>query len=393
MFFPVKRITYRKWIVPFGTFSTSKSLVKPSIVMIPFCWTWSHPGNGRQKTSKSPQKQLNSLNAGWFCVWSGLHCYRFPLLKQLQEAPNTFSPWQNSTQFSPTCALRNMLHMNVLQHVKLWQSLVLGANLTWFNCDDDAWSVKVLRKQWWKTKILAKIRVGFSPFLASKQIRTCNKQKEDSTACSMPKPGDSFSFFTVLRCFFVSSRLVEREQFLRPRDPSNSWTAFSTWIVNGSVWRSSAYGAVLNFLGKPSAKDRAWLLFLPLLWRGGGLESEFLLLLHRVLVVWDAQLEASGHWLNEVWLVESSVIQIRRWHNKLLPKTSDSWSSSLIVHLNLPDLLGWMMRLFYHDPWHKMVWVYSREVQRCWGDVSFLASMFICLNKFGWRNILCRIRT
>ena len=47
-----------------------------------------------------------------------------------------------------------------------------------------------------ETKILAKIRVGFSPFLASKQISTCNKQKEDSTACSMPKPGDSFSFFT-----------------------------------------------------------------------------------------------------------------------------------------------------------------------------------------------------
>ena len=52
-----------------------------------------------------------------------------------------------------------------------------------------------------ETKILAKIRVGFSPFLVSKQISTCNKQKEDSSACSMPKPGDSFSFFTVLRCF------------------------------------------------------------------------------------------------------------------------------------------------------------------------------------------------
>ena len=146
-----------------------------------------------------------------------------------------------------------------------------------------------------------------------------------------------------------------------------------------------------KFFGETLCKRPCMTLISSATLKGGGLESEFLLLLHRVLVVWDAQLEASGHWLNEVWLVESSVIQIRRWHNKLLPRTSDSWSSSLIVHLNLPDLLGWMMQLFYHDPWHKMVWVY--RVQRCWGDVSFLASMFICLNKFGWRNILCRIRT
>ena len=41
--------------------------------------------------------------------------------------------------------------------------------------------------------------------------------------------------------------------------------------------------------------------------KGEGLESEFLFLLHRVLVVSDAQLEASGHLLNEVFAAGDTI--------------------------------------------------------------------------------------
>ena len=127
--------------------------------------------------------------------------------------------------------------------------------------------------------------------------------------------------------------------------PSIFGPHFLAWFVNGSVWRSSAYGAVLNFLGKPSAKDCAWWSFLPLLWRGRGWKANFCSC-------------STGFLLYEMRNLKQVVIYSTKF-SPPVTQYSDSWPCSLIVHLNLPYLLGWMMRVFYHYPWHKTAWVYS----------------------------------
>ena len=148
--------------------------------------------------------------------------------------------------------------------------------------------------------------------------------------------------------------------------------------IPSSDARFSAYGAILIFWVKPFAKDCAWWSFLPLLWRGRGWKANFCYCSTGFLLFEMRNLRQVVIDSTKFWPVESTVIQIRRWHNT-------------VIHGLAAWLFIWICQVFWGG-WcdcsitiHGIKWLEStveHEVQRCWRDL-FL-SMHVYLLQQVW---------